>query len=62
MSDSKKLPTTVGDIIAEELNRLNFEESVTLNLSSLMRQHATEKTAQLEKTKDEFSPFNTVNS
>ena len=62
MSDSKKLPTTVEDIIAEELNKLNFEESVTLNLSALMRQHMTTQTAQHEKPKDEFSPFNTVNS
>lgn len=62
MSDSKKLPTTVGEIITEELNRLNFEETVTLNLSSLMRRYATEQTVQHEKSKDEFSPFNTVNS
>jgi S1-C subfamily serine protease len=62
MSDSKKLPTTVGEIIAEEMNRLKFEETVTFNLSSLLRRHVTEQTAQPEKHKDEFSPFNTVNS
>jgi hypothetical protein len=62
MSDSKKLPTTVGELIAEEMNRLKFEKTVTLNLGSLMRRFSTEQTAQLEKKTDEFSPFNTVNS
>lgn len=62
----KSVGQSVGSAIVNEMNALSFGESVTINLSDLIRKHLAQvdwdKEMEKMQSKDEYSPFNTVNS